>query len=543
MANQANIKAVITAEDRASATLKGFSGSVNTMSAGMVAKGMLMADAFQAVGKQVIEFGKDTLKAFSEAQDGIKQTETVIKSTGGIAGVTADEVTKLATALQKTTKFSDEQVRSAENLLLTFTAIGKDIFPQATKTVLDMSTALGQDTKSSAIQLGKALQDPVLGITALRRVGVNFTDKQKDVIQALVDTGKKAEAQKLILQELQVEFGGSAEAAGTTFAGSLAKLKNSFNDVQESVGKTIVEAITPFIAKAAEFIASVDWEKVINKTTQAIKSLINVLIFLKNTAVDVYNYLSPGFERFIFIVGEVVKIVNNFLGPSFNALVNTIQTRLLPQLMALWNAIEPGFTGALKVLGVVIGAVVIAAMYIFINTLNIIISVLGFVIRTVSNAITIFGNLAGVIINAFGNIPNFLSSVFSGLASIIVAPFRIAFNLIADLWNGTVGKLSFKAPSWIPGFGGKGWEVPDIPHMAEGGIVTKPTIALIGEAGPEAVIPLGKNMGNSSGSININMSGIFTGSDIEARKLANMILGHLRDTAGSKNMTLGQMIG
>lgn len=206
-----------------------------------------------AVAAGVVAFGVSSVKAFADSELKIAQTNAVLKSTGAIAGVTADQVTKLASALERQTKFSDEDVRSVENLLLTFTSIGKDIFPQATKTVLDMATALGEDTSSASIQLGKALQDPVLGITALRRVGVNFTEDQKKVIQSLVDTGHKAEAQKLILKELNTEFGGSAEAAGNTLTGSLAKLKNQFNNVQEAIGGLLATVAVPFLTKIMEW--------------------------------------------------------------------------------------------------------------------------------------------------------------------------------------------------------------------------------------------------------------------------------------------------
>lgn len=210
-----------------------------------------------AVGAGVVAFGVSSVKAFQDSENKISQTNAVLKSTGNIAGVTADQVTKLASSLERQTKFSDEDVRSVENLLLTFTSIGKDIFPQATKTVLDMATALGEDTSSASIQLGKALQDPVLGITALRRVGVNFNDKQKEVIQHLVDTGKSAEAQRLILKELNREFGGSATAAGNTFSGSLAKIKNQFNNIQEAIGQTIVKALGPLVNWFANLITKV----------------------------------------------------------------------------------------------------------------------------------------------------------------------------------------------------------------------------------------------------------------------------------------------
>lgn len=86
--------------------------------------------------------------------------------------------------------------------------------------------------------------------------------------------------------------------------------------------------------------------------------------------------------------------------------------------------------------------------------------------------------------------------------------FKFLFNGIATIWNNTVGKLSFKVPSWVPGLGGKGFDVPDIPMLANGGIVTGPTLALIGERGPEAVVPLsrGGSMG-MGGGVTINVNG------------------------------------
>lgn len=84
--------------------------------------------------------------------------------------------------------------------------------------------------------------------------------------------------------------------------------------------------------------------------------------------------------------------------------------------------------------------------------------------------------------------------------------YKAIFNGIADLWNNTIGKLSFKVPSWVPGLGGKGFEVPNIPKLADGGIVSAPTLALIGEAGPEAVVPLDR-MSGMGGGVTINVQG------------------------------------
>jgi hypothetical protein len=90
-----------------------------------------------------------------------------------------------------------------------------------------------------------------------------------------------------------------------------------------------------------------------------------------------------------------------------------------------------------------------------------------------------------------------------GYLETVMGFYKSIFNGIASLWNNTIGKLSFTVPSWVPGFGGKGFSVPKIPMLAEGGIVTGPTLAMIGEKGPEAVVPL--NRGNIGGNITVNV--------------------------------------
>ena len=156
-----------------------------------------------------------------------------IKSTGGVAGLTVKGLNDMADGLQRITTFDDESIGGAQALLLTFTKIGKDVFPDATKAVLDMSTALGTDLNSAALQVGKALNDPVRGITALSRAGVQFSESQRETIKQLVETGRVAEAQTIILAELETQMGGSAEAARNTLGGALTALGNSFDNLLE----------------------------------------------------------------------------------------------------------------------------------------------------------------------------------------------------------------------------------------------------------------------------------------------------------------------
>lgn len=546
MANTANIKAVITADDKASSVLKKFGDSVGSLGSAVTTGLKYALEGITAAAAATTAFGVSSVKAFSESQDLIAQTEAVIKSTGGAAKVTADQVTELATALQKQTKFSDEDIRSAENLLLTFTNIGTKIFPQTTEAVLDMSTALGQDLKSSAIQLGKALQDPVLGVTALRRVGVNFSDSQREVIKNLIESGQSLKAQQLILKEIRTEFGGSAKAAGDTFSGALQKLKNSLNDVQEKVGQVIVTRLTPFITKALQAVAAVDWDKVINRSIAALNRFIDVIKRLHEQFFNVYhsvfNYLQPGIERFAQTIINFAKIVYDWVMPSLRAWLEAIETRLLPQIKELWNAIEPGFTTALQFLAKVLGGIVIGALWLSINVATAFITVLGGVVRAFNDVVKWAGTAGNFLLNVFRDVYNFFTNSWGkNLYTWITTPFFAAFRAIAALWNNTVGKLHFDVPSWVPGMGGHGFSVPNIPMLAEGGIVkARPggTLAVLGEGGQdEAVVPLNRTNGMVFPSaVNITIqAGAFMGTDIEARKFAKVIWQHLQDMKGMKN--------
>lgn len=220
-----------------------------------VMKGAATAFAGVAVFDLVRKGIGAAVSEYQEAQKVGAQTNAVIKSTGAAANVTAKQVDTLAASISKKAGIDDEAIQSGENLLLTFKGVqnqvgaGNDIFNQATQTMTDMSVALGQDMKSSAIQLGKALNDPITGITALKRVGVTFTAQQQDQIKTLVESGKTLEAQKVILTELNSEFGGSAAAAATP----LDKLHVALMNLAEAAGSVLV----PAMSQAAKVLTDV----------------------------------------------------------------------------------------------------------------------------------------------------------------------------------------------------------------------------------------------------------------------------------------------
>ena len=231
---------------RAKSTVKGLRGHIDSQMAG-IATGIAAAFSVQAIvsfGKQaaaaLIDLGKESFALYEVQRKAEAQLEQVIKSTGGAAGVSAQQVKDLAAAFQQTTDFGNELTIRAGAILATFTQIGSRVFPAALKSALDLSAALGQDLQSSVVQIGKALNDPIAGITALKRVGVSFTEQQKEQIKSFVEMNDIVSAQKVILEELQKEFGGAAEATSN----SVTQMSNALGDLKEKLGEVLSPAVT-----------------------------------------------------------------------------------------------------------------------------------------------------------------------------------------------------------------------------------------------------------------------------------------------------------
>lgn len=338
---------------------------------------------------------------FNEGQRVAAQTQAVLKSTGGVANVTAKQIDSLATSLMNKTGIDDEAIKSGANLLLTFRDIrneagkGNDIFSQATKTVQDMSVALGQDTKASAIQLGKALNDPIRGITALRRVGVSFNDAQTKTITKLVESGKTMEAQKVILAELKKEFGGSAVAAGKTLSGQLNILKETFkNTAGEVIGRfvpvlvQITKAVLPVLLKGLDYAvqgiefladaisqvvqgigfgafgkrteddlgrvgqAAIGVGQVLKRIWEFIKAnIVPIILRLKDIAIET-------FKRFKKVVEDNRPALER-IGQRIGSLAKFLVSVLLPVIKVVFQEVLPRVLGiAIKVIDKVTAAIV-----------------------------------------------------------------------------------------------------------------------------------------------------------------------------------------
>jgi len=195
-----------------------------------------------------IRLAASSLDEAREAQKVGALTASTIRATGGAAKVTAAEIEALSGRLSEKAGIDDEVIQSGANMLLTFKNIRNEagesnkIFDQSLTTLVDLSAAMGTDAKSAAIQLGKALNDPVRGITALTRVGVTFDEQQKRRIAQYVEEGNVAKAQKVILAELSSEFGGAAAAQAT----ESDKLDVALGNLKETIGTELLPYVDDF---------------------------------------------------------------------------------------------------------------------------------------------------------------------------------------------------------------------------------------------------------------------------------------------------------
>jgi hypothetical protein len=251
--------------------------------------GSIIGAAF--AGLAIGGFLKAAIDEARDAQKVSRQTAAVIKATGGVAKVTAKDVDRLSNSLMRKVGVDDEVIATGLNMMLTFRGVrneagkGNDIFNQSAAAALDMTAAMNKGVitqeglQSSTIRLGRALNDPIKGMTALTRVGVTFTQKQKDQVKALVEAGDKMGAQKVILAELKSEFGGAAAAAADPWQ----RFSVLMGNIKERIGLILLPALT------------------------------GVFGFLTGT-------LIPGIERFVRRLREAV-------GPAISTLTDDIQVR------------------------------------------------------------------------------------------------------------------------------------------------------------------------------------------------------------------------
>jgi len=247
---------VNAAVDKSQRKLKGFQRAFNGI-AEKTERGMI-------IGEGGMQFFERAVTAAEESEVAGNRLKQVFKSMGEANNDAANKAQAYASQLQLQIGIEDEIINATQAKIATFKSVSNEtarmagIFDRATAAAFDMQATGFGDAAQNAVQLGKALEDPVKGITALRRSGITFTEAERKKIQVLVDSGKKLTAQKLILGAIEKQVGGVAKATAT----ATSKTKVAWSEVMETIGRQLL----PIVNRFANFLT--------NKLIPAVTSFI-----------------------------------------------------------------------------------------------------------------------------------------------------------------------------------------------------------------------------------------------------------------------------
>lgn len=211
-----------------------------------------------AAGSGAVFFGAKIYKAAALADQADKRVRRIAISMD-LFGLETSKVTQrvldYADALERETGVTAETIKAAQAKLLTFRqlALTADTaggaFDRATQATIDMAAAGFGSAEQNAVQLGKALEDPIKGVNSLRRSGITFTESEKAKLKVLVDTGRILEAQTTILAAVETQVKGTAEATAL----STDRIRNGFGEVTDAIGSALI----PLMDRLADAVVNV----------------------------------------------------------------------------------------------------------------------------------------------------------------------------------------------------------------------------------------------------------------------------------------------
>lgn len=502
MATVAEIEALLKARDLLSAKLKEIQRTAGTETGKISGHFDKMAERTKRVGDKMSSIGKGmavgvTLPIIAAAGLAVKslgrietigaQTDAAIKSTGGAANVSRQQIDDLAGSLESLTSVEAETITEGQNLLLTFTKIsnqagkGNDIFDRATKAALDMSVAMGSDMTSASIMVGKALNDPVKGLTAMSKAGIQFTQAQKDQIVAMVEAGDTMGAQKVILGELTTQFGGSAEALGNTMVGKIEKAKHAFGTMTETLATALIptiEKVTGWIQKAA------DWFNNLSPAGQNVVGIMIAVVAAVGPVLFVFGKLISSFGA----VGKAFMVLSKLFMANPWILLIAAVIALVILIVANWDKIVGFLKGVwewIKTTSAAVGKwlkdkfkeAVDFLVGLFLNF-----TPLGLIIKHFDKIKAVATGVKDWIVASFNfvvdffkGLPGRIGNAVSGMWDGIKTAFKTVLNWIIDKWNNlsiTLPKIDLPG---LPAFGGQTINFPNIPRLHKGGVFRAPT--------------------------------------------------------------------
>ncbi len=218
-----------------------------------------------------------------DAQNEVAQLGAVLRSTGNAAGYSMAQLNAMSAELANSSVFSEGEIARAQTRLLSYTGIMGEQFPRAMQAVIDMSARLGMTVEQSAETVGRALDVPSQGLTALSKQGFRFTEEQEKLVGALEKAGRTAEAQGIILSALESSYGGAAAAARNTFGGALTALQNQINSLMTGEDGSLNGAVGS-INELTATLSSNETKEAFALFTSYLASAVQGLVNLSNAA-------------------------------------------------------------------------------------------------------------------------------------------------------------------------------------------------------------------------------------------------------------------
>jgi phage-related protein len=304
--------------------LKGF-----TKQLGGIATALAAAFSVRAISN----FAKESIAVAEAAQTAQARLQAVAEATG-VFGAETDAVTarlaEFARAQEMRIAVDDKVIKGVQAQLLSFKALSASAdetggaFDRATTAAFDMAAAGFGSAESNAIALGKALEDPIRGVTALRRTGTTFTEQQLEQIKVLQESGDLLGAQELILKELETQYGGVAAAT----ADASDKLAIAFENIKENAGAALlpvfaelVEGIIPVTEALGEELAGAfeDLAPVLTDIVKQLPGLVTaftpIIPIIGSLATVFFNLISSILPPFIQLLDMILPAIEE-LGPA-----------------------------------------------------------------------------------------------------------------------------------------------------------------------------------------------------------------------------------
>lgn len=457
--------------------------------------GVEMADKFEQSHAKLEAALKNAGTSFEQFKEPIGKAQKAMEQYGYTNAQTQEALANLTTALKDPNKALDDLSLAADlakfkhvDLATAATAVARaqEGNLRALKQLgidLPIAGAGAAQLAKAHDALSKATDDASQYLKAHWEATVEGT-KAHDQYQKLLEkvstaqeaVNKKSEAGSQIMKGLADAIGGQAAAQAETFSGKMQALKATSEDVAKNIGMALIP--------------------ILEKLMLAIKDVIDW--FTKHKAIA---------EAIGIVIGTVlVAAIGAYLSKLAIAAVES--TINFAKMIAGWVATGAAAVAAGVEMAIASGGITIA---------------IGLIVAAIAYLATHWKESWQAIKDVAEIVWHFIENVFDVLAKgfkIYIGAIKGEINALISLVNiaiRAIDSIHVKLPSWLGG-AEIGFNIPQIPMLAEGGIVNKPTLAMIGEAGPEAVIPLSKGgMGGMNITINVQ------GSVVQEQDLATSV--------------------